>query len=113
MPAIRQIVTWIQSFVDKLNSMDEGTRKVIVTIALVAAAIGPVLIVVGKVMSAVDTIMTIIPKLAGVTGVVQKAFMALNATMLANPIVLIIAAIAALVAAFIYLWNTNEEFRQF
>ena len=113
MPAIRQIVSWIQAFVDKLNSMDEGTRKVIITIALVAAAIGPVLIVIGKIMSAVGTIMTIIPKLAGLIRIVQKAFMALNATMLANPIVLIIAAIAALVAAFVYLWNTNEEFRQF
>ena len=45
MPAIRTIVGWIQKFVDWLNSMDEGTRKVIVTIALVAAAIGPVLII--------------------------------------------------------------------
>ena len=31
----------------------------------------------------------------------------------ANPYVLIIAAIVALVAAFIYLWNNCEEFRQF
>ena len=46
--------------------MDEGTRKGIVTIALVAAAIGPVLIIVGKVISAVGTIMTLMPKLGGV-----------------------------------------------
>ena len=62
MPAIRTIVGWIQKFVDWLNSMDEGTRKVIVTNALVAAAIGPVLIIVGKVISAVGTIMTLVPK---------------------------------------------------
>lgn len=113
MPAIKSIVTWVQGFVDKLNSLDDGTKKVIVTIALVVAAIGPVLIVVGKVISAVGTIMTIVPKLAGVINVVKGAFAALNTTMLANPIFLIIAAIAALVAAFIYLWNNCDGFRQF
>lgn len=113
MPAIRSIVGWIQKFVDWLNSMDEGTRKVIVTVALAVAAIGPVLIIVGKVISAVGTIMTLVPKLAGVINVVKSAFAALNVTMLANPIVLIIAAVAALAAAFIYLWNNCEEFRQF
>ena len=113
MPAIRQIVSWIQSFVDKLNSMDEGTRKVIITVALVAAAIGPVLIVVGKVISAIGTIMTIVPKLAGVINAAKGVFAAFNAVCAANPYVLIIAAIVALVAAFIYLWNNCEEFRQF
>jgi len=38
---------------------------------------------------------------------------ALNAVMAANPIGIVIAAIAALVAAFIYLWNTSDEFKQF
>lgn len=113
MPAIRSIVSGIQGFVDKLNSMDEGTKKVIVTIALVAAAIGPVLIIVGKIISAVGTIMTIVPKVAGAIKAVKGAFAGLNAVMAANPIILVIAAIAALVAAFIYLWNTSDEFRQF
>lgn len=46
MPAVKNIVSWLQKFVDWLNSMDEGTKKVIMTIAHVAAALGPVLIVV-------------------------------------------------------------------
>ncbi|MFO3714808.1 phage tail tape measure protein [Oribacterium sp. P9] len=113
MPAIKQIVGWVQKFVDWLNGMDEGTKKVVVTVALLAAALGPVLIVIGKVISAVGTIMTVVPKIASAISAVKTAFAALNVTMLANPIVLIIAAITALVAAFIYLWNTNEGFRQF
>ena len=113
MPAIKQIVGWVQKFVDWLNSLDDGTKKTVVTIALLAAALGPVLIVVGKVVSAVGTIMTVVPKIAGVINTVKGAFAALNTTMLANPIVLIVAAIAALVAAFIYLWNNCDGFRQF
>ena len=113
MPAIKTIVGWVQKFVDWLNGVDEGTKKVVVTIALLAAALGPVLIIVGKVISAVATIMTVVPKIAGAIKVVKGAFAALNTTMLANPIVLIIAAIAALVAAFIYLWNNCDGFRQF
>lgn len=44
---------------------------------------------------------------------VQKAFSLLNLTMLANPIVLIVAAIAGLVVAFVTLWNKSEAFRDF
>lgn len=47
-----------------------------------------------------------------ITGV-SKAMAFLNTTMLANPIVLVVAAIAALVAGFIYLWNNCEGFRNF
>ena len=113
MPALRSIVTAVQGFVDKLNSMGEGTKKVIVTIGLLVAALGPVLIVVGKVISSVGTIMTILPKIGPAITAVKTAFGALNAVMVANPIGIVIAAIAALVAAFIYLWNNCEDFREF
>lgn len=44
---------------------------------------------------------------------VSKAMAFLNTTLLANPIVLIVALIAGLVVAFISLWNNCEEFRNF
>ena len=113
MPAVRSIVSGLQGMVDVLNAMPDGVKRVIMIIALLAAALGPVLIVIGKTISAIGTIMTWIPKLAGAISTVKGAFAALSATMMANPIAIVIAAIAALVAAFIYLWNTNEEFRQF
>lgn len=47
-----------------------------------------------------------------ITGV-TKAMAFLNTTLLANPIVLIIALIAGLVGAFIYLWNNCDAFREF
>ena len=42
-----------------------------------------------------------------------KGQAALNAVMSANPITIIVVAITALVAAFIYLWNNCEGFRNF
>ena len=112
-PYLTGLVEKITAAVEAFTNLSPGVQKAILVIVGIAAVVGPLLIVIGKVVGAVGTIMTIIPKLAGVIHVVKTAFAALNATMLANPILLIIAAIAALVAAFIHLWNSNEEFRQF
>ena len=57
MPTIRKIVSAVQQFVDKLNSMDESTRETIIKIGLLAASIGPLLIVLGKTISTVGTAM--------------------------------------------------------
>ena len=48
MPTIRSIVSRIQELVDKLNQLDPQTKETIAKIALVAAALGPMLVVLGK-----------------------------------------------------------------
>ena len=112
-PILISLAEKISALTTWFAGLSDGTKKTIVIIGMIVAAIGPVLVVVGKVISAVGTVMTILPKLAGILNVVKGAFALLNTTMLANPIMLIIAAIAALVAAFVYLWNNCEGFRQF
>ncbi|PWM24917.1 MAG: phage tail tape measure protein [Limosilactobacillus fermentum] len=115
MPYIRQIVGWIQGLVDWLNGLDEGTKKIIVTVALVAAALGPVLIVIGKVFGAIGTIMTVVPQIAGaissvigfVSGTVIPAISAVVAAIGWVPL-----AIAAVVAILVVLYNKCEWFRE-
>lgn len=47
----------------------------------------------------------------GIIDGVKNSFTALNAVMNANPILLIVSLIAGLVSGIMYLWNTNEGFR--
>ena len=64
-------------------------------------------------LTAFITTFATISKVIAIVKSVSAAIGILNATLLANPIVLIIAAIVGLVAAFIYLWNHCEGFRNF
>ena len=113
MPTIRSIVSHIQGLVDKLNQLDPQTKETIVKIALIAAALGPLLIVIGKTISGVGSIMTLVSKapaaIAAVKGGVAAVTGALGVSL--GTILAVVAAIAALVAAFVHLWNTNDEFK--
>ena len=120
MPTVRSIVSKIQEFVEKLQKMDEGTRNTILKLAAFAAAIGPVLLVVGKLTSGVGLAIQSISKLGkGVltlinqtklgVGPIAKLTTAIGG--ISAPVVAVVAVIAVLVAAFVHLWNTNEEFR--
>ena len=121
MPVIRNIVSHIQSFVEKLQQMDEGTRNTIIRITAFAAAIGPVLVVVGKLTSGVGQGLQAISSLGkGILTFVNQAKLGVGAGgKLATAIAgigpvgwAVIAVVAALTAAFVHLWNTNEEFRE-
>ncbi len=120
MPAIRSIVSKLQGFVDKLNGMDEGTKRTIVTIALLVASIGPLLIIIGTAISKIGVAMQGFVKLAngisklkvavqGGAGVLGKLGAALGG--ISAPVLAVVAVIAVLVAAFVHLWKTNEGFR--
>ena len=113
MPVIRSIVTKIQEFIDKLNAMDPATKETIVKVALVAAAMGPLLVVIGKVISSVGSLMTFISKVPTIIAGAKTAFSTLGAAIggISAPVVAVIAIVAVLVAAFVNLWNTNEDFK--
>lgn len=49
----------------------------------------------------------------GIITAVKGAMALFNAVLAANPIVLVVALIAGLVAAFVYLWNNCDSFREF
>ena len=113
MPAIRSIVTWVQGLVDWLNQLDPQTKETIVKIALAAAALGPLLIVLGKTVSGVGTVFSAVSKLPALFSAVQSGIGAITGALGVSlgPLLAIIAAVAALVAAFVHLWKTNDEFK--
>lgn len=114
MPYIRKAVEVIQGFVEKLNGMSEGQKKVVATIALIVAAIGPLLIMVGKVATGISAITGLFSKMKTLTtitsiiGKLKGAFTALFGVIAANPV---IAVIAAIVAALVLLYTKCEWFR--
>lgn len=111
LPCVKTIIEWVQSFVNWLNSLDEGTKKTIVTIGLVLAAVGPVLIIVGKLITAVGTIISIIPKLVTAFRAVKTAFAVLSAALSANQFVAVVMVIGTLIAALVSLYQNCEWFR--
>lgn len=100
--AITPAISWLADKIQELTTwMDENKTAATViqgVITGVAAALG---VLAGALL------------ISNLISAVQKAFALLNLTMLANPIVLIVAAIAGLVVAFVTLWNKSESFRNF
>lgn len=91
-PAVTAVVQKITEFVNKLSSLSPETLQMIVTIAGVVAALGPLLLIIGKLSSAIGSIISLVGGAGGLSAVL---------TALTGPIGIVIAAIAALVTAWV------------
>ncbi len=113
LPTVVALIQKATEFFQKLGEMDDGTKKVIVTMALLVGAIAPVLIVIGNVISSVGTIIGFVPTIVSGVQLIGTGLKALWGIMSANPIGVVITIIGSLIAVFAHLWNTSEEFRNF
>lgn len=113
LPTVVSLIQKATGFIQKLGQMDEGTKKVVVTVALLVGAIAPVLIAVGKLTSGIGSILTNMPTIISGVKNIGTGLKTLWGIISANPIGIIITIIGALIAVFVHLWNTSEEFRNF
>ena len=95
-PMVDKVSEFIKQLGDGLANLEPETRQTIVMFAGIAAAIGPVLLVVGKLITSIVAIKAV---LAGIVAAVSL------------PVLAVIAVIAALVAAFVVAWQNSEQFR--
>lgn len=86
LPYVKKAAEFVQELLQRFEGLDEGTQRIIIVMALVAAAIGPVLLGIGMLMKVM--------------------------ALLASPIGLIVGVLVVLGAAIYKLWTTNEEFRE-
>ena len=98
LPAIKDGISWI---IDNLPLIE----ALVVGIGTAFAA--------WKVVGLITAITTALEGMTAAEVLLTAKTWLLNTALFSNPIGAIIAAISALVAAFIYLWNTSDEFRQF
>lgn len=113
LPTVVNLIQKATGLIQKFSEMDDGTKKLIVTMGLVVGAIAPILIVGGKVIGGIGTIITNIPTIVSGIKTVGTGLKALWGILSANPIGVVITIIGALIAVFIHLWNTSDEFREF
>lgn len=104
-PALEAGIENFKSMVTWIRQNEETVQTWVGVIIGATTAIGAFVLIIswGKIMTAA----------ANAIKVVRTAMLGFNAVLLANPVGLVVAALAGLVAAFVYLWNNVEGFRKF
>lgn len=117
LPIVRDMLEEIKRVVTGFSNLDEGTKKNIVRVGLLVAAVSPFLITLGSVTSAVGNILTLAPKVTSAIGAASKAIgiitplvKGLFALLLTNPIAAGVAAVLALGAAFVSAYKNIKTF---
>lgn len=129
MPQIRNIVGSVQGVVDKFNRMSDHQKKLIVDIALLIAAIGPLLLVIGKISAGISTVSAVAAKIMPFIGIFMNKcsmlpgiFMkiitaskgiAQSISLMLGPVGMIVAAIVAVIAILVGLYTKCDDFRNF
>lgn len=113
LPYALQLVQAIRDLVGNFQALDPGIKTAIIAVAGAAAVLGPLLMIIGGLISAVGTIAgafgAFTASLAATTGpsaAVMAAITGVGAT-----IAVVIASIGLFVAAIVDLWRNNEAFR--
>ncbi|MDE6833816.1 MAG: phage tail tape measure protein, partial [Ruminococcus sp.] len=112
-PILQKAIDAIQGLVDKFNALSPHAKETITKVALIVAAIGPLLIMIGKITTGIGGLMKIFSKMPAIITKVKGAFTVVKTAIMgiSAPVVAIAAVIAVLIAAFKHLWETNEDFR--
>ncbi|MBK7873912.1 MAG: hypothetical protein IPJ74_26305 [Saprospiraceae bacterium] len=104
---INKVSTALGKAVTFFIGLDDSVKKNIIRFALFAAAIGPTLLVIGKLTSVFALALTGVRNLAA--GV---RLLASGLALLFSPIGLVIAGVAAIAAGLVYAYQKSESFRR-
>ena len=95
LPVVKNLIDDFTAFTQRIQNLSPESKKLALQIAAVAAAIGPVLV--------------ILPSLLSGFQAVRVAFLALNGVMLANPFAIVATGIALVVTGLIVLNSTTLD----
>lgn len=103
-PTIDSVAHAVKNLAEWFKELDSDTKNTIMTVAGIAAAIGPVLVVLGTFMSSIT-------KITGGIKTLQGVFSAMKLAFATNPFILVIAGIALLVTGLVMAYQKCEWFR--
>lgn len=113
LPIVTPIIQKATEMVNAFAAADPELQQLVLKIAGIAAAAGPALLVIGKMVSVFGSASGAIGLLSGKIAALggMKAALSGVFTAITGPVGIAVAAIIALVAAFAYLMTTNDDFR--